>query len=110
MSVIWQQTTHGVPRRRGKANRLLARLFIYVAIVSTVLAGCYLALIAANVRLSRDVWQMYEELVEIRRQSEFIRTDIAKASSIPVLQKRSVELGYRPTDASAVVYINVGGQ
>jgi cell division protein FtsB len=110
MSVIWQQTTHGVPRRRGKANRLLARLFIYVAIVLTILAGGYLALIATNVRLSREVWQMYEELAEIRRESEFIRTDIAKASSIPVLQKRSVELGYRPTDAGAVEYINVGSQ
>ena len=106
MSVIWQQTTHGVPRKRGKANRVLARLFIYVAIVLTVLAGCYLALIAANVRLSREVWYTYEELSEVRRKSEFIRTDIAKASSIPVLQKRSVELGYDP--ANEVEYINVG--
>jgi hypothetical protein len=110
MSVIWQQTTHGVPRRRGKANRLLARLFIYAAIIVGVLAGGYLALIAANVQLSREVWQMYEELADVRRESEFIRTDIAKASSIPVLQKRSVELGYRPVDADSVDYINVGSQ
>ncbi len=106
MSVIWQQTTHGVPRRRGKANRVLARLFIYGTIVLTILAGGYLTLIAANVRLSREVWQMYEELTDVRRDSEVIRTDIAKASSIPVLQKRSVELGYSPADA--VEYINVG--
>ena len=106
MSVIWQQTTHGVPRRRGKANRVLARLFIYVAIVLTVLSGCYLALVAANVRLSREVWELYEELANVRRHSEFIRTDIAQASSIPVLQQRSVELGYHPADS--VVYINVG--
>jgi hypothetical protein len=106
MSVIWQQTTHGVPRRRGKANRVLARLFIYVAIIVIILAGCYLALIAANVRLSREVWQLYEVLADVRRESEFIRTDIAKASSIPVLQKRSVDLGYQP--ANAVDYINVG--
>jgi hypothetical protein len=106
MSVIWQQTTHGVPRRRGQANRVLARLFIYVAIILTVLAGVYLALIASNVRLSREVWQTYQDLADVRRECEFIRTDIAKSSSIPVLQKRSVELGYGPADA--VEYINVG--
>ncbi|MDF1514518.1 MAG: hypothetical protein P1S60_11980 [Anaerolineae bacterium] len=106
MSVIWQQTTHGVPRKRGQVNRVLARLFIYIAVVMTVLAGCYLALIAANVKLSREVWYLYEELSEVRRENEFVRTDIAKASSIPVLQSRSVELGYRAADQ--VDYINVG--
>ncbi len=108
MSVIWQQTTHGVPRRRGQANRVLAKLFISVAIVLTVLAGGYLTLIMSNVRLSRAVWQTYQDLADVRRESEFIRTDIARLSSIPVLQERSVELGYSP--ANEVEYMNVGSQ
>ena len=108
MSVIWQQTTHGVPRRRGQANQVLARLFIYTAIVLTVLAGVYLTLIMSNVSLSREVWETYQKLAEVRRDSEFIRTDIARMSSIPVLQNRSVELGYSP--AEAVEYMMIGSQ
>ena len=74
----------------------------------TVLAGGYLTLIMSNVRLSREVWQTYQDLADVRRESEFIRTDIARLSSIPVLQERSVELGYSP--ANEVEYMNVGSQ
>jgi len=107
MSVIWQQKTHGVLRRQQKANRILARLLLAVVIVVTVFSAAYLTLVASNVRLARQVWAMEKEMVGIQRANQAINTEVGRLSSIPILQERSIALGYQP--ASAVEYMYVGG-
>ncbi len=108
MSVTWHQKTHGVLRRREHANRTVALLFFSVVAIISLLAAAYLGLVAANVRLSRQVWAMEEELVALQRDGEVLHTEIARESSIPVLQERSVQLGYQPADS--VDYVHMGGQ
>lgn len=107
MSVIWQQKTHGVQRRQQKTNRLVARILLGVVLVVTVLATAYLALVASNVRIARQVWDMEKEMGNIQRTNNAIETEIGRLSSIPVLQQRSVALGYQP--AATVEYMFVGG-
>ena len=107
MSVIWQQRTHGTPRRREQANRTAARLFLTVVLVITALATAYLALEASNVHISRRLWDMENAMVQMQRDNQALRVEIARLSSIPVLQERSVGLGYQP--ATSVDYLYVGG-
>lgn len=107
MSVTWQQKTHGVMRRRQNADRTLALVFLSVVVVVAFLAAAYLWVAASNVRLARDVWSMEQAVVASQRESELLRTEVARLSSIPILQERSVQLGYQP--AEGVDYIYVGG-
>lgn len=107
MSVIWQQKTHGVLRRQRKTNRIVARLLLSVVLVVTVLSAAYLTLVAANVHLARQVWAMEKEMVNIQRGNQAIQTEVGRLSSIPVLQARSVALGFQP--AHTVEYMVVGG-
>ncbi len=104
MSVLWQQQTHGVPRRSGQLNRTLALLLIVAITLIALLGAAYLSLAAANVSLSREVWQMEQNLVRLQRENQAIMVEVARNSSIPVLQTRSTALGYQP--AEAVAYIN----
>ena len=107
MSVIWQQKTHGVLRRQQKANRILARLLLAVVIVVTVFSAAYLTLVASNVRLARQVWAMEKEMVNIQRANQAVNTEVGRLSSIPVLQERSIAMGYQP--ANTIEYMYVGG-
>ncbi len=107
MSVIWQQRTHGVLRRKQQSTHLLTRLFVLAALVATVLGAAYLALVASNVHTAGQVWAMEQTLSETQRQNHALRVAIARASSIPILQERSVKLGYQP--ANSVDFLYVGG-
>lgn len=105
MSVLWQQRTHGVPRRQGQLNRALALLFVAAVLLISVLGATYLSLVASNVRLSREIWHMEQALVQLERDNQAYMVEIARLSSIPVLQERSVALGYVP--AETVDYIRI---
>lgn len=104
MSVTWQKRTHGVQRRQEAFDRALARVFLVVVVIATLLASLYLAVVAHNTRLSGQVWQMERELVEWQRKNEWLTVETARLSSIPVLQQRSIGLGYVPaTDVHYLV-------
>lgn len=105
MSVIWQQRTHGVLRRKQQSGRMFTHVFIIAAVILTVLAAAYLALVASNVHTSRQVWALEKELLETQRQNHALRIEITRFSSIPMLQERSVKLGYQP--ATSVDYIHI---
>ncbi|MGC9350235.1 MAG: hypothetical protein ACP5JG_18990 [Anaerolineae bacterium] len=107
MSVMWQRQTHGVPRRRQKVDRMVAALFLGVTLAVTLLLGAYLALVASTVHRAHEIWRLHDHMAEIRRRNSQIKSDIARLSSIPVLQERSVALGYQP--AESIEYVIVGG-
>jgi hypothetical protein len=106
MSVVWQQSTHGVPRRQERFNQVTTRAIVVGALIATVLVGAYLALGALNVRLSREVWSLHTALSDTQREISRLETEIARLSSIPVLQVRSEALGYAP--AESIEYIEIG--
>ncbi len=108
MSVVWQQSTHGVPRREEKLSRVTARAFLLVVLIATVLISAYLALSAANVRLSSQVWSLHNQMAERQRETSRLQVEIADASSIAVLQRRSTELGFAP--AGAVDFVETGSR
>lgn len=96
MSVLWRQRTHGVQRRREAFDRALARVVLGVVVVVTLLGSLYLALVATNTRLSKEIWQIEQDLVQYQRQNEALWVEIARLSSMPVLIQRSIALGYAP--------------
>lgn len=98
MSVIWQQRTHGIQRRREAFNSALARMFLGVVVAATLLGALYLNVIGANVRLSGYVWELEENLGLQQRQNQALMVEIARLSSIPVLQQRSIALGFAPAE------------
>ncbi len=106
MSVAWQQSTHGVQRRKERVDQATARAFLVGIVVATLLMGGYLALGAANVRLSNEIWSLHNGMARLQRENSGLETEIARLSSIPVLQVRSVALGFAP--AGSIDYIELG--
>lgn len=99
MSVIWQQRTHGMPKRHEQADRAFARtLYILVAVVG-VLGAIYLALIASNIALSKEIWTLHTQLGDIRRENAGLELQVAQLSSIDSLKVRSINMGYQPATA-----------
>lgn len=105
MSVLWQKKTHGVLRRKEKMQRLLARLLLGVVVITTVLSGIYLTVAASNVHTARRLWAMENQIANVMRTNQALMTEIARLSSIPVLQERSVALGYRPAESIDYLYL-----
>lgn len=109
MSVAWQQSTHGVPRRQEKVNRTLMATFAIITVLIAGLGLLYLALVASSAHLSSDIWHMHSEMAETQRESSRLETEIARLSSIPVLQARSVALGYKAAESIEYVdFVEVG--
>ena len=88
-------------------QRLLARLLLGAVLIMTVLAGIYLTVVASNVHTARRLWAMENQIANVMRDNQALMTEIARLSSIPVLQERSVALGYRP--AESIDYLYIGG-
>jgi len=105
MSVLWQQTTHGVLKRKEKMQRLLAKVLLGIVVTTTVLAGIYLTVVASNVHTARRLWAMEYQVANVLRDNQALMTEIARLSSIPVLQERSVALGYRPAESIDYLYL-----
>jgi cell division protein FtsL len=105
MSVLWQQKTHGVLKRKEKMQRLLARLLLGVVVITAILAGIYLTLVASNVHTAHRLWAMEHEIANAMRDNQALMTEIARLSSIPVLQERSVALGYQPAESIDYLYL-----
>jgi len=105
MSVLWQQSTHGVPKRREGTDSALARVFILTAAAMAVVTALYLSLVFWNVRIAEGAWDSTEELIGLQKENQRLRVEIAKLSSIPVLQERSVALGYQPAESVEYVYV-----
>jgi hypothetical protein len=107
MSVSWQRKTHGVAVKREKVDPMTIRLFAVGIIIVSVLMALYLALTASSVKLSVRVWSLHNELADIQRENSRLETEVARNSSIPVLQERSVRMGYGPPES--IKYVIVGG-
>jgi len=108
MSVQWQQSTHGVQRRRQQVNRMTVITFAAITVLAAGLALSYLALVASSAHLTGDIWKLHNEMADIQRESSRIQTEIARLSSIPVLQERSVKLGYQPAGSIEYLQSEVG--
>jgi cell division protein FtsB len=107
MSVIWQQRTHGMPKRHEQADRAFARtLYILVGVVG-LLGALYLALIASNISLSRQIWALHHQLGEIRRENAELTLEAARLSSIEAMKVRSIELGYQPVETFEYMTVEV---
>ena len=105
MSVIWQQRTHGMPKRHEHADRVFARTLYILVGVAGLLGAIYLALIASNISLSKQIWTMHDQLGNIRRQNAAFQLEAARLGSIEMLKVRSIESGYQP--ATAFDYMTV---
>lgn len=105
MSVVWQQQTHGILRRKQHLAHLLTRLFVFAVLILTLLGAAYLGLVASNVHTASQIWALEQELLEVQRQNQALWVDLARASSIPVLQERSVRLGYQPADSVDFLHV-----
>ncbi len=98
MSVIWLQKTHGVQQRQVHKERMLAAILFGVLVVLTLLAGAYLALMAHNTHLARDIWSMEEDLAYLERANRALEAEIAAWTRIERLQERARQLGYEPAE------------
>jgi len=105
MSVLWQQTTHGVLKRKEKMQRFSAQLLLGIVLVTTALTGIYLTVVASNVHTARRLWAMEYQMSNVLRDNQALITEVARLSSIPVLQERSVALGYQPAESIDYLYL-----
>ena len=110
MSVLWQQRTHGVLRRKRRGEQAVALALVGLTLAVALLTLAYLALVASNVRLSRQVWEVSEAVVMQERENEALRVEIARVGSIPRLQQRSIALGFVPADQVDFIKLDEGGE
>jgi hypothetical protein len=105
MSVLWQQRTHGVQKRKERENRSIALLFLIAVTVALVLGAAYVTLAGANAKLGARVWTMEQDLIAQQRENQVLMIKIAQLSSIPMLQQRAIALGY--VEADVIEYMEL---
>ncbi len=70
-------------RRKEQMNQVTARAFVIGIVLATAFVGGYLALGAANVRLSNEVWALHNDVARMQRESSRLETEIARLKLNP---------------------------
>ena len=83
--------------------------FLLVVVGVAMIAALYLDVTARAAVAGREIQEMRKEITTIQRGNADLETQLADLTSTAVMEKRAVELGYRPVQPGELDYVAVPG-
>lgn len=103
------QLIHAYKQAPWRVQRQYVGAFLLIVIGLAMIAALYLQVTARAAATGRNIQELRVELMSIQRANADLETRLAKLTSADEMQRRALELGYRPVTPGELDYVAVPG-
>jgi len=103
------QLIHAYKQAPWRVQRQYVGAFLLVMIGLSMIAALYLLVTARAAATGREIQELRLKIITVQRGNADLETQLAKLTSASVMQKRALDLGYRPVKPGEMDYIFVPG-
>ena len=103
------QIIHAYKQAPWRVQRQYVGAFLLILIVLALVAALYLDLSARTTLAGREIQELQVEITTVQRSNADLETELANLTASSVMQRRALELGYRPVQPGELDYVFVPG-
>jgi len=103
------QIIHAYRQAPWRVQRQWVGAFLLLVIGAAMVAALYLDVTARSAVAGREIQEMRFEIATIQRSNADLETKLAKLTSTAEMERRAIELGYRPVQPGELDYVAVPG-
>lgn len=100
---------HALKRSVWQPERQVAALGTLGFIIALILGALYLSQVASEAATNRELREMQAQRDDLERVNEQLRAEIAELRSVPRLEARALDLGFRPAGQQDIEWLVVEG-
>ena len=103
------QIIHAYRQAPWRIQRQWIGAFLLAVICAAMVAALYLDVTARTAVAGREIQEMRVVITTVQRENADLETQLADMTSTEVMQRRALELGYRPVLPGELDYVAVPG-
>jgi cell division protein FtsL len=103
------QIIHAYKQAPWRVQRQYVGAFLLAVIGISMIAALYLQVTAGAARAGREIQEMRFEITTTQRTNADLETQLANLTSTTEMERRALELGYRPVKPGELDYVAVPG-
>lgn len=103
------QIIHAYKQAPWRVQRQYVGAFLLTIIVASMIAALYLQVTAGAARAGREIQEMRFEITTTQRTNADLETQLANLTSTTEMERRALEMGYRPVQPGELDYVAVPG-
>jgi len=103
------QIIHAYKQAPWRVQRQYIGAFLLVVIGMAMIAALYLDVTARAAVAGREIQELRFEIAAVQRTNADLETQLARMTSTAEMQRRALELGYRPVKPGELGYVPVPG-
>jgi hypothetical protein len=103
------QIIHAYRQAPWRVQRQWVGVFLLVVIGAAMVAALYLDVTARTAVTGREIQELRVQITTIQRENADLETQLADLTSTAAMQRRALELGYRPVQPGELDYVTVPG-
>lgn len=103
------QIIHAYKQAPWRVQRQYVGAFLLVVIGIAMIAALYLQVTAGAARAGREIQEMRFEITAVQRANADLETQLANLTSTTEMERRALELGFRPVKPGELDYVAVPG-
>ena len=103
------QIIHAYKQAPWRVQRQYVGAFLLAVIGISMIAALYLQVTAGAARAGREIQEMRFEITTIQRANADLETQLANLTSTAEMERRALEMGFRPVKPGELDYVAVPG-
>jgi cell division protein FtsL len=103
------QIIHAYKQAPWRVQRQWISAFLLLVIGAAMIAALYLDVTARAAVAGREIQELRLQITTMQRTNADLETQLADLTSTTAMQRRAVELGYRPVQPGELDYVAVPG-
>lgn len=109
MQIQATRIIHAYRQAPWRVQRQYVGAFLLAVIVVALISALYLDVTARAALAGREIQDLRIEITSIQRANADLETELAGLTSSKMMQRRALELGYRPVKPGELDYVFVPG-
>ena len=103
------QIIHAYRQAPWRVQRQWVGVFLLIVVGAAMVAALYLDVTARTAVTGREIQELRAQITTTQRETADLETKLADLTSTAAMQRRALELGYRPVQPGELDYVTVPG-